>query len=362
MIIIFTLNARGNVFLETMGDHYKIPAPRMRKEIQWMFDTTVQSLANSGVSYEALRTILTPSTKKDEAAFLFDSTIIEDYSYGRVAMERLLPLLDPRSSHSILVGDLVGSNELQQKIHEILREQLVLARSYKYQHSANIFCIYVNNLSNASLERINEGLSPDPAYIGYIPTTYESRAKSYLSTVLGNQCIKHGNVMIIAHEDDRSNDENVNNTSYPFEDYGYKIRSIQQHYFSHFLSYKIERKPISGLEFDTYFSLNAISDNVSQLTGMDVLIEDAKFNYLITAGKLVKGGFTDIEKEELAFLVRMKIEDNYIYGLRYQKEHDVMSFNVVIELSRHDTYSPVRMNVGLEYRPTENMLRMITCF
>ncbi|GHS84153.1 hypothetical protein ACOQNQ_03240 [Pseudomonas juntendi] len=362
MTTIFTLNARGNVFLESMGDHYKIPAPRMRKEIQWMFGTTVQSLAKSGVNYETLRTTLVPSTKKDEAAFLFDSTTIDDYGYGRVAMDKLLPLLDPRSSHSILLGDLVGSKELQQRIYEILREQLILARSYKYKHSTNIFCIYVNNLSNASLERINEGLSPDPAYIGYIPTTYESRAKSYLSTVLANQCIKHGNMMIVAHEDDRSNDENVNITSYSFENYDYKIKSIQQHYFSHFLSYKIERKPIPGLEFDTYFSLNAISDNVSQLTGMDVFIEDAKFNYLVTAGKLVKGGITDIEKNELAFLIRMKIEDNYIYGLRYQKEHDVMSFNVVVELTRHDTHRPVRMNVGLEYRPTENILRMITCF
>lgn len=362
MDTIFTLNARGNVFLEVVSDVFAISQPRMMTEIQSMFRSTVRDLKKSGVDYAKLKTALIPSLDHNEVGFIFDSTAIESSSYGRVIMHEILPLLDPRSTQSILAGDLVASNEKQEFVFNLLQENLILTRSFEYKHSSLLFCVYLTNVTDASLERIHETLKSFSAYLGFIPTTYASLAKAYLSTILVNLCIKRENMIILPHEDDRPNDENINITMYPFEDLGFQIRSIQSHDFSHFLSYKIERPTLPGFETDTYFSLNAITSTVSPLAGMDIIIEDAKYDYLLKAGKLIKGGLVGFEKTQLADLIRSKIEASYIYNLRYMKDHDVKIFNVVLEFPRSVPGRIVRMNVALEYKPDDHLLRMITFY
>jgi hypothetical protein len=209
---------------------------------------------------------------------------------------------------------------------------------------------------------IHEGLQSFNAYVGFIPTTYSSPAKTYLSTTLVNLFVKHKRVILLAHEDDRSNDENINITLYPFENAGYEIRSIQQHNFSHFLSYKIERAPYSGFESDIHFSLNAIAENIAPLSDFDVLIEDAKYEYLLKEGKLIKAGLVKTGKAELAEMIRSKVEANYIYNLRYMKDHNVCSFNIVLEVPHSGDGHPARMNVSLEYLPEDRLLRVITLY
>lgn len=362
MDTIFTLNARGNVFLEVTSDAFEISQSRMMTEIQSMFQNTVRDLKKSGVDYANLKTALVPSLEHNEIGLVFDSTAIESSSYGREAMQAILPFLDPRSTQSILAGDLVASNEKQELVFNLLRENLILTKSFEYKHSNLLFCVYLTNLTDASLERIHEGLKSFSAYLGFIPTTYASSAKAYLSTILVNVCIKRESLIILPHEDDRSNDENINITFYPFEDLGFQIRSIQSHDFSHFLSYKIERPTWPGFETDTHFSLNAISGVVSPLADMDIQIEDAKYEYLIKAGKLIKGDLVELDKVQLANLIRSKIEASYIYNLRYLKDHDVKIFNVVIEVPRSASGRIARMNVALEYKPDDHLLRMITLY
>lgn len=362
MDTIFTLNARGNVFLEVVSESFNISQPRMMVEIQSMFRSAVRDLSKSGVDYTKLKTALVPSLDRNEAGFIFNSTAIESSSYGREVMHQILPLLDPKSTQSILVGDLVANNEKQEFVFNLLQENLVLVRSFEYQHSNLLFCVYLTNITDTSLKRIHEKLKSFPAYLGFIPTTYTSTAKSYLSTILANLCIKRESVILLAHEDDRSNDEDINITLYPFEDLGFQIRSIQLHDFSHFLSYKIERPTFPEFETDTHFSLNAIANTVSPLAGMDILIEDAKYDYLLKAGKLIKGGLIAAEKEQLANLIRSKIEASYIYNLRYMKVHEVKTFNVVLEVPRSVPGHPARMNVALEYKPDDRLLRMITLY
>ncbi|MCF5224043.1 hypothetical protein [Pseudomonas syringae] len=362
MDTIFTLNARGNIFLEVTSNVFKVSQSRMMTEIQHMFKNTVRDLKKSGVDYAKLKTALIPSLEHNEIGLIFDSTAIESSSYGREAMQAILPFLDPRSTHSILAGDLVASNEQQELVYDILCESLIITRSFEYKHSNLLFCVYLTNVTDASLERIHEGLKSFSAYLGFIPTTYASPAKAYLSTILVNICIKRENLIILPHEDDRSNDENINITFYPFEDLGFKIRSIQSHDFSHFLSYKIERPTWPGFETDTHFSLNAISSVVSPLADMDIKIEDEKYEYLIKAGKLIKGDLVELDRDQLAGLIRSKIEASYIYNLRYLKDHDAKIFNVVIEVPRSGSGRIARMNVALEYKPDDHLLRMITFF
>jgi hypothetical protein len=198
--------------------------------------------------------------------------------------------------------------------------------------------------------------------LGYIPSTFGSRAKTYLSTTQANAFLKNGNRVIMGHEDDRSNEENVNVLSYPFDDFGYKIFSLQSTYFGVFLSFKIERPVYEGFEVDSEMALNAISDQIHPLKDITVVLEEAKHGYLITdkLGKLQKARLADLDRDRIASLIKSKVAANYIYNMVYLAEHDVMKFNLMIEVERGDGGYPTRMTTVLEYIPKEKVLRVIT--
>src|ERR1043165_9625560 len=75
--------------------------------------------------------------------------------------------------------------------------------------------------------------------------------------------------------------EDVNMTGYPFEPSGYNIKGIDDLAYGLFLSYKIEREIFSGYETDTLFSLNAITENVLDISDFRLVIEENKLGYLL---------------------------------------------------------------------------------
>lgn len=356
---IFTLNSRSHVMLEVLRDHFGIAAPRMRREIQALHRELISILGTKGIDYNSLRAALVPSMDRQEAAFIFDSTAFDSGLYGRETFNHVLPLLDPRSTQSILVGDLLGDD--QRLIFDILCESMVLSRSFTFKHSTLLYCVYINNLSDAALRRLHEGLATCQAYIGHIPATFGSRAKTYTSLSVGSFILKKGKTLVVAHEDDRPNSENINITFYPLEDFGYKVASLQSHYFSIFLAFKIERPTFKGFEVDTELALNAISDQVALFDGFTVLLDEAKHGYLINEklGKLEKAGLATADREYIAALIQSQLCANYIYNLIYLEEHDVMKFNIMLEIKRTGGY-PTRMTAVLEYLPAKQALRVIT--
>ena len=77
-------------------------------------------------------------------------------------------------------------------------------------------------------------------------------------------------------------------------------------------------------------------------------------------GKLSKAGILDFEKGRLAGLIKSKIAASYIYNLAYLHEHNVIKFNLMIEVGRYDGGYPTRLTVSLEYKAEEKTLRVIT--
>ena len=357
---IHTVDARGHIMLETMRDHFGITPDTMFREIQNIASTTVEILNEKGISYQELRTALVPRTNRFEAGFIFDTQDIKSNWYGLKVMEQILPLLDIKSNHSVLCGDLLGDN--QEFIFDVLEETLILSRSLDFVHGSALYCVYINNLSETGLNRINEMLSKFLPYVGYIPGTFSSRAKVYLSTILVNSFLKNGKKIIMGHEDDRSNTENINLVGYPFEDFGMVPYSLQSMYFGVLLSYKIERPVFKGFESDTELSLNAISTQILSLDDFDIEIEDAKHEYLKSqkGGKLEKAGIESLDKIELSNLIRSKVSASYIYNLSYLHEHDVSKFNVMLEIPKNDGGYPTRVVAALEYKPAKKLLRVIT--
>lgn len=357
---IFTLDARDNVMLEVIRDYFKLTNPVVRREIQAMHRAMVEALTSKGLTYSKLRPALVPQSDRHEVGFIFDSQCIDSSWYGLEVARVLLPLLDKRTTQSVLSGDLLGNN--QELIFDILDESLVLSRSFTFVHGTSLYCMYINNLSDAALKKLHAELAKFSAYVGYIPATFSSRAKTYLSTILVNSFLKNRHRIIMGHEDDRPNTENVNIIGYPFDDFGCKVFSIQSSYFDLFLGYKIERAVYPGFEVDTEMAINAVSDNVLPLEGFTVSLDEAKHAYLLSkkGGKLKKAGIVDLERKALAALIKAKVNASYIYNLVYLEEYDVIKFNLTIEVPTGDREYPTRLTAAIEYLPENRVLRVIT--
>ncbi len=182
MIPILTLNTRSHVMLEVIRDEFGLSPEQMRREIAVLQADLLSILRSKSIDYTLLRSALTPSIDRHEAAFFFDSQAFDSNLYGRETFNYLLPLLDPRSTQSILHGDLIGRD--QHLIFEILQESVTWARPFTFRHSALIYCVYVNSLTEPQLERIRTGLRSCPAYLGYINTTFDSRQSFFFQPLL----------------------------------------------------------------------------------------------------------------------------------------------------------------------------------
>lgn len=365
---IHTLNARGYTMLEFVRAEFKLSDQVMHQEIQALHLDIVKVLSEKDIPYKKLKSALVPSIdkNKNEAAFIFDSQIIESNLYGYEIANIMLPLYDKRTTQSVLGGDIIGEDEDQDLIFDILKESLVLARSAVYVNTLWA-CAYVNNLSDFALQKFHKTLSEYPAYVGYIPCTFASRARIYLSTILVNDFLKYKNIILMAHEPDRSNEEDVNLSSYPFEKHGYTVRSLRDHYFGIFLSYKIERPVVRGFEVDTEMSILAVSKDFFPLEDFKVKVEEAKHKYLLSEKieKQKKAGIQDLDSSDLAQLIRSKISAGYIYNLckKYDKNTTFfVSFNLMVEVPHHGSGYPTRLLASLEYKPLEKTLRLITLY
>ena len=358
---IFTLDARENVMLEVARDYFELDDDVMHREIQGMHVQLQGILKSKGIPYTDLKPALIPTIGKHEVGFIFNSQEIESSWYGYPVAEKIIPLFDPRSTHSVLCGDLIGND--QDFIFNVLDQHMILARSFDFVHGSALYCVYINNLSEKMLRHFHENLAPFPAYVGFIPVTYQSIAKTYLSTILVRAYIKCKKIVLMSHEDDLPNEENENILGYPFEEHGYHVKSIQSQYYGVFLSFKIERPVYKGFEVDTQMALNAVSPVVVRLDECSVDLDEAKHEYLLTKkiGKLEKAQIEKLSRTELEELIKANIAANYIYNMTYLKQHNVVKFNLIIEVPRVDGH-PTKLMAALEYKPEEQVLRVITLF
>ncbi|WGG52109.1 hypothetical protein [Rugamonas sp. DEMB1] len=365
---IHTLNSRGNFMLPSMRSHFSWSDDRTFREVQQFHDDCLGILKAKGVNYDDLRTALTPQTNKHEAAFLFDEKRCDPKRIPGVdAADALFKLLPPKTTHSILGGELIDDQDRFARV--LLDEVAVIARDLNFEHPCFCYVLYVNNLSDKARAEIHEGLKDHPGYLGYVPCTYASLAKTFVSMHLVNLAIKHKNMVILGHEDDRPNNDNVNLHLHDYAALGLKIRSVQDMYFGAFLSYKPEHMLLGESDDDLEIALRAMSKEVVSLSDCNVLIEESKFQYLTSEklGKLELAGVAGITKNELEEAIRSKLRSNYLYSLDWRDfpateesaSYHGSFFNILLEFSRR-VGDPERVTVGLEYIPAIRLVRVIT--
>ena len=349
--------------LEVSRDYFGISPSRMHREIQAMRNHLDEILARKNIRYDELKSALVPNQARREVALVFDSSTTGEYSYGLAVFKRLIPLLQRDSKLSILDGDYIGENDQQRSLFDAMAEAVRFNKEVTFRHSSQFYIVYLNNLTLPMIESIDSGLADWPPYVGYADTTYGSRFKLMLSTMLANVCVKAGRVIIQGHEDDRPHDEDVNMSGFPFEESGYQCRSVPLYLHGVLLNYKIERPVFPGFQVDTEFALNAISETPLPLEGFTVQVDEAKLNYIKKekAGSLARARLEGITSGELAELIQKKITASYIYSMAPDPTGRIVKFNVIIEVGTADS-EPTRLLAALEYQPDNAVLRLLTLF
>ena len=283
-------------------------------------------------------------------------------SYGFDAGSWLLPTLRRELTCSILSGDLIHPDQSQGL--ELLSHHLQTVKSFRAVETAQLYCIYLNNLTDNMVRTVHADLLEHEAYTGFIPVNYNSRMKDWLSAVLSSTYLKAKDRMLCPHEDDVPNDENNNVPGWQVEEAGYQCLSLQGIYFNLFLRYKIERAVYPGFETDTEFSLRAISDLPVPLTRLSVAVDEEKLSYLRSekAGSMAIAGIEQLTTAQLAEMISAKFSHNYIYNLRFHEEHNVSLFNIMLEIAVAGRLTPVRLMASMAYHSDQNVLKLVTLF
>lgn len=356
---IFTIDARDHVFLEVMTDGSGLDSTQVYEEIQGMFSKLITILDEKKIKYENLKHALIPQVKRKEIGFVFDTNLIESAFYGYQVFEELIPLLDLRSTNSILCGDLIGEERFRDLIRDLFFKNINAHKNINYVHHGLFYIVYINNLSEEQFSKIHEGLVSFEGYVGFFNLTYSSPLKSIISSGLVRAFLKSKKIIINATEDS----EDINMTSYPFEKFGYRIVGVDDILYGIFLSYKIEREVFYGNDRDTLFSLNAISSNVFDIYKFELEIEESKLGYLLKekADNMNRAGLSILSKSEFEAILKDKLNRNYIYNLTYRSDFQILKFNIIVEILMNDN-RPMKLLVALEYKFIEKKLRIITMF
>lgn len=362
--MIFTLDGRGNILLPLLFDTFQLGDENCAEIVQGMFEDLKKKLLCKGIEYSKLKSALIPVHKeKRETAFLFDTDVIKDAWYGNTIFRRLLPAFNKESTFSILAGDLIAETIPLRLCREIIFENLVQFHPTVFQHPTQYHVVYINNLSDDQHNKIVEALRHEKCFVGYVDMTFSGRLKTILANCLVPIGIKHRGTMILSHEDDREDSEDVNNCGYAFEDYGFSVKSISNMYFTLFLSYKMESIFADPKDLD--YSINAInpfraSEPVFRLP---VFVSEDKIQYLKENKSAImeKLGLQDCSVEILSELIKDHIRKGYFYNLEYLETYRTPKFNLSLELKT--TEGKLRkVLVALKYSFDNERLELITMY
>lgn len=333
------------------------------EDIQKMHAKLVSVLARKGIGYDELSGALVPRTDKNEAAFFFDLERSASQSLpGLECAQLLFRLLDRRSSHSVLVGEVFNWGSLSPQ--RLLQGEMVTAKGHPvFRAPPTSYVLYVNNLSDYALAQLHEGLSAHPGYLGYLPCTYSSLAKTYVTVQLASYAIKHRNTVILQHPGDVSNNVDTNETAHDFQAQGFNVRSIQDDYFGTFLRFKPQQILVAECDEDVLMSIRAISPMPADLKDFSVVIEESKMGYLREAklGKLKRAGLEQLSSTQIEAEIRKRLCMCDLFNLEFRVEptYQVRKFNVMLEFPRTDGH-PERVVAALEYRPATKTVKLIT--
>ncbi|NPC57823.1 hypothetical protein [Caenimonas soli] len=357
--VVLTLEARSNVFLEVVTDHFGLDDEQVFGVIQSSVRELRALLRTKGVEYLDLKPALVPSTDRHERAFLFDWKGFQDSWYGGVVIHQLLTVLDTRSSRSVLVGDWTSNIHPRAILRESDLPLMPPAGGMRGDGvPATLYVVYLNNLTPSMVAAIDAAFSRLPAYAGSVDMTYTSLFKALLSTMLVRDFIQHRKVVVTSNADGDDDAEDQPLAMYDFAGHGFLARSMPSTMYGMLLSYKIERPVLEFDERDSRFSLTAMTTTPHALSNFRVVLEESKLGYLRRdkSGSLKRADMVHLDAAQIADRLQQKLSANYIYNLA-RSAQGTLKFNMILESGRS-----ARHLLALEYQLERRELRVITFY
>lgn len=347
MTAIYSIEARDNFLLKTMYEHFDLTANKLQKEIIAAHKILTQVLIKTGVKYNEFRCVLTPSNGKDrfEQLFVFRLTPNGNEVYSDIE-KNIVELLDKNSKHNILMGDLITFDSNLYSVISLMYHTLGIQIDSKW--AANYFLIYINNISKASIEKIDKFFKSKYYYLGTCDMSFDSKFKSYIFHVsVATQYVKIGNKIFNADPDIEFTEySNVNNGCLDWKTAGYKVVGINQYLFDVFLRYKIDTT-IGTVSSDDDRMINTLfitSDETCQLPINKVKIDKAKYLYLENNKQIFNR--IGVKKEDFISEINKKILNQSWYNIEFKngynekikKAYNVVTFNIFLEFEKNHHY------------------------
>lgn len=194
--------------------------------------------------------------------------------------------------------------------------------------------------------------------------SFSSAIKTKIASTVSTRFIKSKSHLIICDPHATNIIDEIPSTVSDYRELGFQSVFIHQIYFYIFLSYKIEREILVGIEKDTKFSLNMLTSDFVDLSECEIEISPEKIEYFRKAkgDNFERAGLINHSSIELGTLITKRIANNYMYNLTFIQEHDILKFDLLMEFKRNDKEQLMKMVLGMEYQPKEKKLRLITMF
>lgn len=362
--LIYTIDSRNCVFLETIQSYFHISDENMHLLINLLHDALLDQLSEKGIVYDSLKPALVPHKNGKELVLIFDSSQINEDVYDHIIFNEVLKAFDFTSINSILHGDYIDTindQTSQEWLYNILSVCCDVSH-IQYQYSSQFFLIYIQNVNSTFEKKLHEVLQGQNWFAGIADVTYESKFKAYISAILTFNFIKYKDT-IIQSTPDYAQDTDINQFFFDFEGAGFKIKNIQEELFFTFLDYKIERPYLSQYDLvDQHMSLNAITPIFKQLQDCEINIPESKIKYLKAkkGGTLHNIGLDDLTANVFREIIKDRINSSYIYSLRYEDAFDTLLFNIMLEFKHNAECHKVLL--GLKYISETNTIQPVTMF
>lgn len=363
---IFSVEAKDFFSLQILKDIFKLTAHELCTEVLSQLSILEHKLNQSELSYNEFKSVLLPikNSKKKDYIFVFDTTKIDNYSYGYEIFEKILPCFSKETKHNVLSGDLLNLTEEKNisPILEMMFKALNKPMINEPKYTNRFYLVYITNISQNDLSGIIDNICDEVSYVGSCDMTHTSLFKSYIANCIRTTFIKLGSTIVMGHESDIEENSDVNMYGYPFLENGYKIVSIQGDYFYQFLSYSID----SDIILDTrkhrsYISIlsNIIMKAESELDKSSLEITVSKLEYLEKYKTVLSR--LKISPEYLNEIVLEKIRTSNIYNISFEHEDKgVIKFNIYFDYLSGDKFK--KMLCALGYDMNTKKLHLITMY
>ncbi|MDR0300101.1 MAG: hypothetical protein LBI13_08535 [Streptococcaceae bacterium] len=361
---IHTINARDFIAFLAFSDFFHWNSFKKFEVLNHEVEELRKLLKSKQISYDDLKTVLTPSLKKREIALFFDTFQIKETFYGGVIFNHVLPLLDKVKTHAIFSGDLIFPGIERKMDNEIF---IKLIRNINVLHfpiseyASQYFAVYLNNIDENEINKIVEGLREHVWFLGFADVTQFCFVKELVAHSIGQTALKFKNKVIVPQMEDEIDANDL--TMYPFSKYGFEVVGINEWYYGLFLEYKIETEIVD--EVDLLLSLNALNENPIPLDQFKILVEPEKFEYITKNEKhnlniIRKVGIDQMSIYDFESLMFEKLKVSYIFNLEVNQF--IAKFNTKFELNNKYKSGVSNLIASFEYNFKDNILRLITMY